>query len=127
MNIQIHIDGGVLGLVLIVLYLGSIVWAFRDAQAREKSGCLSALLVAFPCWPLGLIAWLALRPNKTEDEPKTVTRVRVASLPCSCGERVCVEERMAGTKATCESCGAEVLIPELSRLRKVLDGEGFGN
>ena len=77
MQIDIHIvhiagTGVVLAVLLAIallslLYLGSIFWAFGDAETRGKSGCLVAILVAFFSWPLGLVAWLIFRP----DWPKT--------------------------------------------------------
>ncbi len=51
------------GLLLLVLYVGSIIWAYSDAEERGKSGCLVALLVIFLTWPVGLIAWLVFRPD----------------------------------------------------------------
>ncbi len=48
---------------VLALYVFSIVWAYRDAQGRDKSGCLVAILVAFS-WPIGLIAWLIFRPDR---------------------------------------------------------------
>ncbi|RAU81789.1 hypothetical protein [Pontibacter arcticus] len=55
--------GIVLGIVILVLYVWSIIWAYRDAERRGKSGILIALLVAFlPSWPLGIILWLLIRP-----------------------------------------------------------------
>jgi len=112
--------GGVLGLGLVFLFVGSIVWAFQDAEARGKSGCLVAILVALLSWPLGLVAWLIFRP----DGPKKRENVRIALIPCQCGKRIPVEERMAGTRVTCPSCGTEVVVPELSRLRLILAEEG---
>lgn len=46
----------------LVFYVLSIVWAYWDAEAREKSGPLVALLVALVAWPLGLLIWLLARP-----------------------------------------------------------------
>lgn len=51
-------------LLIMVLYIYSIVWAFNDAEARGKSGCLVALLVMFLTWPIGLIAWVVFRPEE---------------------------------------------------------------
>ena len=45
--------------LLPVLYVGSIVWAYRDAEAR---GTLVAAFVALVPWPLGLVAWAFIRP-----------------------------------------------------------------
>ena len=51
-------------LCYLVIYIGTIVWAYRDAEERKKSGCLVAIIVAFLNWPLGLIVWLLLRPSR---------------------------------------------------------------
>jgi hypothetical protein len=48
---------------LLVLYIGSLIWVFKDAERRGKSGCLIALLVAL-LWPLSLILWLIARPER---------------------------------------------------------------
>ena len=54
---------GLVGLAIFVIYIASVIWAFGDAQARGKSGCLVAILVAFVSWPIGLIIWLVARPD----------------------------------------------------------------
>ena len=109
-----------LALGILAVYIGSIVWAYNDAESRGKAGCLVAILVAFLTWPLGLVAWLVFRPNEPETE-----RVRTAFIPCRCGNRIPVQQRMAGMKITCSSCGAEVAVPELSQLKRILAEEGF--
>ena len=48
---------------MFALYAWSIVWAYRDAEARGKEGVLVAVLVALVAWPLGLIVWLLMRPS----------------------------------------------------------------
>ena len=52
-----------IGLPMFLLFLGSIVWAYQDAEKRGRSGCLVALLVFLVSWPAGLIIWLLIRPN----------------------------------------------------------------
>ena len=54
-------------LPMLVIYIGSIVWAYNDAEKRGKSGLLVALLVLLATWPVGLIIWLVIRP--TEKNP----------------------------------------------------------
>ncbi len=46
------------------LYIWSLVWAYRDAERRDRSGPLVALLVAVAAWPVGLIVWLLVRPER---------------------------------------------------------------
>ena len=58
--------GGVIALGLLALYIASIIWAFADGEARGKSGCLVALLVAVLSWPVGLLVWLVFRPDKRQ-------------------------------------------------------------
>ena len=52
------------GLPFFILYIGSIIWAYSDAEKRGKSGCLVALLVFLATWPVGLIIWLLIRPHE---------------------------------------------------------------
>ena len=53
-----------MGVVVLVGYVVSIVWAFSDAERRGKSGCLVAIMVAMLSWPFGLLAWLIFRPER---------------------------------------------------------------
>jgi cbb3-type cytochrome oxidase subunit 3 len=54
------------GLLIFIVYVASIIWAYGDAERRGKSGCLVALLVFLLTWPVGLIAWIIFRPEKRE-------------------------------------------------------------
>jgi hypothetical protein len=51
-------------LPMFIVYIWSVVWAYKDAVARGKSGILVALLVFFVSWPAGLLIWLVFRPDK---------------------------------------------------------------
>ncbi len=51
----------ILMLIFFVIYIASIVWVYRDANRRGKSGILVALLVALISWPIGLVVWLIIR------------------------------------------------------------------
>jgi len=62
---KIGVVGVVLAVLTIVLYAGSIIWAYQDAQRRGKPGWLVALLVALLSWPLSLLVWLVFRPGTT--------------------------------------------------------------
>ena len=53
------------GLLGLVVYVGSIIWAYRDAERRGKPGWLVALLVALLSWPLSLLVWVVFRPGIT--------------------------------------------------------------
>ena len=52
--------GAILGMAVMALLAASLVWVYRDAQARGKTGCLW-LLIAFFTWPLGVLAYAILR------------------------------------------------------------------
>ena len=53
-------------LLSFVPYVWSIVWAYRDAERRGKEGVWVAVLVALLAWPLGLIVWLLVRPQRED-------------------------------------------------------------
>ncbi|MHC2992279.1 hypothetical protein OB13_12000 [Pontibacter sp. HJ8] len=55
--------GIILCILLLVFYVWSIVWAYKDAQRRGKPGWLVALVVLLMVWPVGLVVWLLLRPQ----------------------------------------------------------------
>lgn len=55
--------GVLVGLVVMLLFVLSLVYVYRDAEARGKTGCLWSLIVFFT-WPLGLIAYLLLRDQE---------------------------------------------------------------
>lgn len=51
----------IITLICLAIYIASIVWVYRDANRRGKSGILVALLVALISWPIGLVVWLIVR------------------------------------------------------------------
>ncbi len=53
------------GLGLLFATIALPFWAYGDAEARGKDGCLVALLVFFVSFPVGLIIWLVIRPQHT--------------------------------------------------------------
>ena len=53
-----------LALVLPVLYVWSLVWAYKDAERRGSSGPLVVLMAAIAAWPLSLIIWVFVRPDR---------------------------------------------------------------
>lgn len=57
---EIILSIGIIGLV--VVFVGSIVWVYRDARDRGKPGLLAALFVILFGWPVSLLAWLLFRP-----------------------------------------------------------------
>lgn len=58
----------IIGLVALVFFVWSVVWAFYDARRRGKSPWLVAMMVLFMVWPVGLVLWLMLRPQKAEHQ-----------------------------------------------------------
>jgi hypothetical protein len=57
--------GALFSLIYAIVWIASIIWAYMDARNRDKSGCLVALLVIILPWPIGLIVWLLLRPERS--------------------------------------------------------------
>jgi len=60
---------GLAGLLVLglggLLYLCSVIWVYRDARRRgwgDTPAVGVAALVALCFWPLGLAAWLMMRP-----------------------------------------------------------------
>ena len=46
-----------------VLLIANVIWAYRDARERGRSGILVGLLVLLIPFPLGVIVWLIFRPR----------------------------------------------------------------
>lgn len=53
-----------LGLVSVAFYVYSLVWVYRDAEARDTNPLLVTLMVGLISWPLGLLVWLLVRPDE---------------------------------------------------------------
>jgi len=52
------------GLASVALYVYSLVWVYRDAEARDTNPLLVTILVALISWPLGLLVWFLVRPDE---------------------------------------------------------------
>jgi hypothetical protein len=50
-------------IIFLVLWIGSLIWVYQDAEKRGKSGCIWLLLLWFT-WPFGLIAYLVVRDKE---------------------------------------------------------------
>lgn len=48
---------------LFALLAASLIWVYQDAESRNKSGILVALLVLLLNWPISLLLWLVFRPE----------------------------------------------------------------
>ncbi len=58
------IIGSILFMVIfLVLWIGSLIWVYQDAEKLGKSGCIWLLLLWFT-WPIGLIAYLVVRDKE---------------------------------------------------------------
>ena len=56
--------GSILFMVIfLVLWIGSLIWVYQDAEKLGKSGCIWLLLLWFT-WPIGLIAYLVVRDKE---------------------------------------------------------------
>jgi len=57
------IIGSILFMVIFfVLWIGSLIWVYQDAEKLGKSGCIWLLL--WFTWPIGLIAYLVVRDKE---------------------------------------------------------------
>ena len=87
----------VLTLSLLVLWIGVIVWVYRDAERRNMNGVLWALLVFFGNL-IGLLIYLIVR---SDSRPAAQAQPKDAGAPCpSC------QKPAAGGYAYCPHCGA---------------------
>jgi hypothetical protein len=61
------IVGGIFGLIcggiIFIVAIASVVWVYRDANARGANGCLWALVAWFIFWPFSLLLYILLRPK----------------------------------------------------------------
>lgn len=81
--------------LLIISFIWSLVWVYRDAYQRGKSGLVIVLLAALS-WPIGLLLWMAARP------PQRILRVVPFSTDIDCPK--CGLLIRAG-KTACINCG----------------------
>lgn len=58
----------VCGTLILALTVASVVWAYRDAEARGRSGLLVGVLVLVGGL-VGLAVWLLIRPPLVDDAP----------------------------------------------------------
>ncbi len=65
MNVVFQILPVVVVLAVFAVYLWSGAWAYNDARNRGKPPMLVALLVLLVAWPVGLLVWIALRPENS--------------------------------------------------------------
>ena len=57
--------GGLCVLAIFIMTLVAMLWVYRDAEAKGKTGCLWLLLI-FATGPLGFIAYLVLRDREVK-------------------------------------------------------------
>ena len=86
-----------LSLAMLLLWIGVIVWVYRDAERRNMNGVLWALLVFFGNL-IGLLIYLIVR---SDSRPAAQAQPKDAGAPCpSC------QKPAAGGYAYCPHCGA---------------------
>jgi hypothetical protein len=54
--------GGLIGILLTILHIYCVIWAYSDAERRGKPGLLVALIVLVAPF-FGIILWLLIRPE----------------------------------------------------------------
>ncbi len=58
---------GIFVLILFLLFFGlfiwSLIWLYKDAENRGKSGCLVIFLVLICSWPVSILLWIVSRPD----------------------------------------------------------------
>lgn len=59
----LFIFGTLLAIAFVIGWVVSLVWVYRDAEHRGKTGCMW-LLIAFTSWPWGVIAYYLLRDKQ---------------------------------------------------------------
>lgn len=52
-----------IAMFILAILAASLIWVYRDAEARNKSGILVVLLVLLLNWPISLLLWLVFRPE----------------------------------------------------------------
>lgn len=55
--------GSIIIVVALAIQVITMIWLFRDARARGRSGCLIAALALILSAPTVAIMWLLLRPS----------------------------------------------------------------
>jgi hypothetical protein len=50
-------------IVMFGVLIWSLIWAYKDAEKRGKSGWLVVLMIFFLNWPTSLLVWLVFRPE----------------------------------------------------------------
>jgi len=49
--------------VVFCFYVWSGFWIYKDAKSRGKPALLFTVLVMLFAWPIGLVIWIAVRPE----------------------------------------------------------------
>jgi hypothetical protein len=75
----------VLGCAVLGACVWSAVWAYKDADRRGKPPLLVAALIVLIAWPVSLLVWIALRPERrsfdTQDARTERLRRAARSFP----------------------------------------------
>ena len=55
----------ILGCILLMMvYVGSLAWVFRDARRRGHHPWMAVMFVMVAAWPLSLSVWILIRSEK---------------------------------------------------------------
>ena len=64
-NVAIALIAGIAAFGILGLLLWSLVWVYRDAESRGKSGWAVALVVLLLKWPVSLLLWFVFPPERS--------------------------------------------------------------
>jgi hypothetical protein len=73
-GIALFFVAAILAIGILALLVWSLIWVYRDAEARGKPGWVVSLLVLVLKWPISLLLWIVFRPEQSVKQ-KTVPRV----------------------------------------------------
>jgi RNA polymerase subunit RPABC4/transcription elongation factor Spt4 len=123
-NLNVYITAAlfVLGAYLFALYLGMVVWTFRDIRSRSRDALaviLATLLVALFTLP-GLLVYMLLRPHTTLEEQHERHLAEEAILQDLEERRICpgCQRRIEADYLLCPDCHYQLRLrcPSCDRL-----------
>ena len=54
-------------IIIVSVFIWSLVWVYKDAEARGKKGILVVIVVACISWPVSLLLWMLIRPEMKKE------------------------------------------------------------
>lgn len=61
-NVVLALFGTCAAVAIGAMYIGSLIWVYRDAKHRDRPPEMVTVMVALCVWPLGLLVWYKVRP-----------------------------------------------------------------